>query len=60
MHDLVRVVHCNDTVGSCSSRTGWTVDGLHPSKWVMLQFLSLAAQSAADVGDACGSPVPAP
>jgi hypothetical protein len=29
--DLQRMMPCNDSVGTCSGRTGWTDDGLHPS-----------------------------
>jgi hypothetical protein len=53
--DLRRMMLCNNSVGSCSSRSGWSVDGLHPSRAVMLQFVSLSLQAAADLGEYCGS-----
>jgi hypothetical protein len=51
--DLQRMLPCNDSVGTCSSRTGWTYDGLHVSRPVALQFLSLLANTAADLGERC-------
>lgn len=51
--DLQRMMLCNETVGTCSSQTGWTVDGLHPSKPVLLGFISLALQIIADWGALC-------
>mmetsp|Transcript_18230 Transcript_18230/g.58249 ORF Transcript_18230/g.58249 Transcript_18230/m.58249 type:complete len:221 (+) Transcript_18230:1268-1930(+) len=40
-------------VGSCSSRSGWSVDGLHPIRPVLLQYMSLAFNLAADLGEYC-------
>ena len=52
--DLQRMVPCNDSVGACGSITKWTEDGLHPSRPVMLQFMSLSLQVISDVGSVCG------
>ena len=51
--DMQRMMLCNNSVGSCSSRTGWSVDGLHPSRAVNLQYVSLAVNTAADLGERC-------
>jgi len=51
--DLQRMMLCNNSVGTCSSRTGWSADGLHPSRAVYLQYLSLSMMSAADLGEVC-------
>ena len=34
--------------GTCSSMSGWTVDGLHPSQWVIGQFLGLSLNVLSD------------
>ena len=39
----------------CSSRSGWTKDGLHPSHWVNRAFLDLMFNSLADQGEACAT-----
>ena len=51
--DLQRIMLCNNSVGSCSSRTGWTADGLHPSRAVYLQYGTLVFNMAADLGEVC-------
>ena len=51
--DMQRMMLCNNSVGSCSSRTGWSVDGLHPSRAVLLQYVSLTMNTAADLGEHC-------
>lgn len=51
--DMQRMMLCNDSVGTCSSRTGWTEDGLHVSRPVNLQYVSLLANTAADLGERC-------
>ena len=57
--DLQKMMRCNDSAGTCSSRTDWTVDGLHPSFAVYLQYIRLSLHAAADVGELCGSSVEA-
>ena len=57
--DLQWMMHCNDSVGSCSSRTGWTTDGLHPNRAVLLQYLGLTFHAAADLADVCAPPATA-
>lgn len=52
--DLQRMMLCNESVGSCSSHTGWTVDGIHPSRPVVLGYAALALQVMADWGSVCG------
>ena len=42
--------------GTCSSRSGWTEDGLHPTKWVTAQYVSVALSLLADL-DACSGAV---
>ena len=39
--------------GTCSSRSGWTGDGLHPTRAVLLQYMSVAMNLAADLGEHC-------
>ena len=39
--------------GSCSSRSGWTHDGLHPIKAVLLQMVSVTMNLAADLVEHC-------
>ena len=51
--DLQRMMLCNNTCGSCSSRSGWSTDGLHPSRPVLLQYVSLALNLMADLGEYC-------
>lgn len=51
--DLQRIMLCNNTVGSCSGRSGWSIDGLHPSKAVYMTYLSLALNVASDLGEYC-------
>ena len=51
--DMQRMTLCNNSVGSCSSRTGWTIDGLHPTKAVYLQYVSNTLNTAADLGERC-------
>ena len=51
--DLQRLMMCTDAVGSCSSSTGWTVDGLHPSRPILLGFVAIALQVMADWGAVC-------
>ena len=51
--DLQRMMLCNNSVGSCSSRTGWSNDGLHPTRLVLLGYVSLSLQLMADVGSVC-------
>ncbi len=53
--DLQRMMRCTDSTGTCSSRTHWTADGLHPSFAVYLQYIRLSLHAAADVGELCGS-----
>ena len=55
--DLQRMMLCNESVGSCSSHTGWTVDGIHPSRPVVLGYVALALQVMADWGSACAAGV---
>ena len=54
--DLQRMMLCNNSVGTCSSRSKWTIDGLHPTRAVNLQFFSLSLQVAADLGERCAPP----
>jgi hypothetical protein len=54
--DLQRMMLCNESVGSCAGKTGWTVDGLHPSRPVVLGYVALALQVMADWGTVCASP----
>ena len=58
--DMQRMMLCNNTVGSCSGRSGWSVDGLHPVRHVLLQYMSLAMNLAADLGEYCAAPLHAP
>ena len=39
--------------GTCSSMSGWTVDGLHPPTWVMGTFLGLSLNMLSDFATAC-------
>ena len=49
--DMQRMMLCNNTHGSCSGRTRWSTDGLHPSRAVYLQYIALALHAAADLGE---------
>lgn len=51
--DLQRMMKCNDTHGTCSGRSGWTGDGLHPSQSITLQYVGLAFNIASDLGQLC-------
>ena len=39
----------------CSSRSGWTKDGLHPVEFVNRNFFSLTINTLADQGEACAT-----
>jgi len=52
--DLRRLMLCNNTCGSCSSRSGWSIDGLHPTAAVYTTYMSLALNVASDLGEYCG------
>ena len=38
----------DDDHGTCSSRSGWTIDGLHPPWWVLGGYLSASLNVLAD------------
>lgn len=59
VQDLQRMMLCNNSVGSCSGRSGWTIDGLHPTKAIYLHFFGISVNVAADLGGQCLS-VPHP
>ena len=54
--DMASVMNCSnevDYLGACSPYLGWTIDGLHPSQWVLRAFFLLALNTLADYGEVC-------
>lgn len=47
--DVASMAHCS----ACSSRSGWTKDGMHPHEWFTASWIEIVLNQMADLGAAC-------